>query len=47
MKAHSRFCARFVQRSIRAKTLRSRVYEYYAPKVGSFAPPVQLEVRRR
>jgi uncharacterized protein YfaS (alpha-2-macroglobulin family) len=32
---------------IRAKTLRSRVYEYYAPEVGSFAPPVQLEVRRR
>jgi len=32
---------------IRAKTLKSRVYEYYAPEVSSVAPPVQLEVRGR
>ena len=32
---------------IRAKTLKSKVYEYYAPEVGSVAPPVQLEVRGR
>jgi uncharacterized protein YfaS (alpha-2-macroglobulin family) len=32
---------------IRAKTLKSRVYEYYAPEVNSVASPVQLEVRRR
>jgi len=32
---------------IRAKTLRTSVYEYYAPEVSSVAPPVQLEVRGR
>jgi uncharacterized protein YfaS (alpha-2-macroglobulin family) len=32
---------------IRAHTFASRVYEYYAPEVGSLAPPVQLEVRKR
>jgi hypothetical protein len=32
---------------IRAHTFVSRVYEYYAPEVGSLAPPVQLEVRKR
>ena len=32
---------------IRAKTLRSRVYEYYSPDVNSVAAPVQLEVRKR
>ena len=30
---------------IRAKTLKTSVYEYYAPEVGSVAPPIQLEVR--
>lgn len=32
---------------MRAKTLKSSVYEYYAPEVNSVAPPVQLEVRSR
>jgi len=32
---------------IRARTLKSKVYEYYAPEVNSVAPPVQLEVRGR
>ena len=32
---------------IRARTLRSRVYEYYDPEVSSVARPVQLEVRKR
>ena len=32
---------------IRARTLLSRVYEYYDPAVGSVARPVQLEVRKR
>lgn len=32
---------------IRARTLKSRVYEYYAPELGSVAPPVQLEVCKR
>ena len=32
---------------IRAKTLKSSVYEYYAPEVNSVARPVQLEVRSR
>ncbi len=32
---------------IRARTFRSRVYEYYAPDVSSVARPVQLEVRKR
>jgi uncharacterized protein YfaS (alpha-2-macroglobulin family) len=32
---------------IRARTFRSRVYEYYAPEVSSVARPVQLEVRKR
>jgi uncharacterized protein YfaS (alpha-2-macroglobulin family) len=32
---------------IRAKTFRSRVYEYYDPDVSSVARPVQLEVRGR
>jgi hypothetical protein len=32
---------------IRARTLRSRVYEYYDPDVSSVARPVQLEVRER
>jgi hypothetical protein len=30
---------------IRALTFRSRVYEYYAPEIGSVARPMQLEVR--
>jgi len=30
---------------IRARTFRSRVYEYYDPEVSSVARPVQLEVR--
>jgi hypothetical protein len=34
-------------RTTAAKTLKSRVYEYYAPEVSSIAPPVQLEVRGR
>jgi hypothetical protein len=32
---------------IRARTFKSRVYEYYDPEVSSIAPPVQLEVRKR
>ena len=32
---------------IRARTLVSRVYEYYDPEVNSLARPVQLEVRKR
>jgi hypothetical protein len=32
---------------IRARTLRSRVYEYYDPEVSSVARPVQLVVRAR
>jgi hypothetical protein len=32
---------------IRARTFASRVYEYYAPEVGSLARPVSLEVRKR
>src|SRR6267142_1933695 len=32
---------------IRARTFRSRVYEYYDPDVNSVARPVQLEVRQR
>jgi len=32
---------------IRARTFRSRVYEYYDPTVSSVARPVQLEVRTR
>jgi uncharacterized protein YfaS (alpha-2-macroglobulin family) len=32
---------------VRARTFRSRVYEYYDPEVSSVAPPVQLEVRQR
>ena len=32
---------------IRARTFRSRVYEYYDPEVSSLARPVQLEVRQR
>jgi uncharacterized protein YfaS (alpha-2-macroglobulin family) len=32
---------------IRARTFRSRVYEYYDPEVSSMARPVQLEVRQR
>jgi hypothetical protein len=32
---------------IRARTFKSRVYEYYDPEVSSVAPPVQLEVGRR
>jgi len=32
---------------IRARTFRSRVYEYYDPEVHSVARPVQLEVRKR
>jgi hypothetical protein len=32
---------------IRARTFRSRVYEYYDPAVNSVARPVQLEVRER
>jgi len=32
---------------IRARTFKSRVYEYYDPDVSSVARPVQLEVRQR
>jgi hypothetical protein len=32
---------------IRARTFRSRVYEYYDPDISSVARPVQLEVRQR
>jgi len=32
---------------IRARTLKSRVYEYYDPEVTSIARPVQLEVHKR
>ncbi len=32
---------------VRARTFRSRVYEYYDPDVNSVARPVQLEVRSR
>jgi len=32
---------------IRARTFRSRVYEYYDPAVSAIARPVQLEVRPR
>jgi uncharacterized protein YfaS (alpha-2-macroglobulin family) len=32
---------------IRARTFRSRVYEYYDPEVSSVARPVQLEIRQR
>jgi uncharacterized protein YfaS (alpha-2-macroglobulin family) len=32
---------------IRARTFRSRVYEYYDPQVSSVARPTQLEVRQR
>jgi uncharacterized protein YfaS (alpha-2-macroglobulin family) len=32
---------------IRARTLQSRVYEYYDPEVNSVARPVQLEVQER
>jgi hypothetical protein len=32
---------------IRARTFRSRAYEYYDPDVNSIARPVQLEVRQR
>jgi hypothetical protein len=32
---------------IRARTFKSRVYEYYDPEVSSVAPPVQLEVGKR
>jgi uncharacterized protein YfaS (alpha-2-macroglobulin family) len=31
---------------IRARTFKSRVYEYYAPEVSAVARPVQLEVRK-
>jgi hypothetical protein len=32
---------------IRARTFRSRVYEYYDPEISSVARPVQLEVHGR
>jgi len=32
---------------IRARTFKSRVYEYYDPTVSSIARPVQLEVRAK
>ena len=32
---------------IRARTFKSRVYEYYDPEISSVAQPVQLEVRTR
>jgi len=32
---------------IRARTFKSRAYEYYDPEVSSVARPVQLEVRKR
>lgn len=32
---------------IRARTFRSRVYEYYDPDVNSIARPEQLEIRQR
>lgn len=31
---------------IRARTVASRVYQYYAPEVSSLARPVQIEVRK-
>jgi len=31
---------------MRARTFKSRVYEYYDPEVNSVARPVQLEVRK-
>src|ERR1019366_9326307 len=44
------FTVRFRLRAkypIRARTFRSRVYEYYDPDVNSVARPVQLEVSKR
>ena len=32
---------------IRARTFRSRVYEYYDPSVSAVARPIQLEVQKR
>jgi hypothetical protein len=32
---------------IRARTFKSRVYEYYDPEINSVARPVQLEVRKQ
>jgi len=32
---------------IRARTFRSRVYEYYDPEVSAVARPVQVEVEQR
>jgi len=32
---------------IRARTFKSRVYEYYDPEVSSISRPVQMEVRNR
>jgi hypothetical protein len=32
---------------IRARTFKSKVYEYYDPEIASVARPVQLEVRKR
>ena len=32
---------------IRARTFKSRVYEYYDPQVSSIARPVRLEVHKR
>jgi hypothetical protein len=32
---------------IRARTFKSRVYEYYDPEVNSISRPVQMEVRNR
>ena len=32
---------------IRARTFRSRVYEYYDPEVSAVARPVQVEVKQR
>ncbi|PYX93084.1 MAG: hypothetical protein DMG67_05200 [Acidobacteria bacterium] len=44
VKLHFRLRAKY---PIRARTFRSRVYEYYDPQVSSIARPVQLEVRSR
>jgi len=33
--------------TIRARTFKSRVYEYYDPEVSSVARPAQTEVRKR
>ena len=32
---------------VRARTFKSRVYEYYDPEIASVARPIQLEVGKR